>query len=109
MVAEADEEGCENAFTDDKAIPYKGYYFRVLNAQGPNAAGGAANYVQSDRMSGGFALLAWPATYGSSGILSFEVNQDDVVFQKDLGPDTAHVAAGITQFDPDLTWARSEQ
>jgi hypothetical protein len=109
MVAEADEEGCENAFTDDKAIPYKGYYFRVLNAQGPNAPGGAANYVQSDRMSGGFALLVWPATYGASGIMSFQVNQDDIVFERDLGPDTARLAAGITRFDPDLTWARIEQ
>ena len=80
----------------------------MLNAQGPNAPGGAANYVQSDRMRGGFALLAWPATYGSSGIMSFQVNQDDIVFQKDLGPDTAHFAAGITRFDPDLTWARIE-
>jgi hypothetical protein len=109
VVAEADEEGCENAFAGDKAIPYKGYYFRVLNAQGPNAPSGAGNYIQSDRMSGGFALLAWPASYGSSGILSFQVNQDDIVFQKDLGPDTAHAAAGITRFDPDLTWAHIEQ
>jgi hypothetical protein len=108
VVAEADEEGYAGAFTGGEAIPCRGYYFRVLNTQGPNAPGGAANYVQSDRMRGGFALLAWPATYGSSGIMSLQVNQDDIVFQKDLGPDTAHFAAGITRFDADLTWARIE-
>jgi hypothetical protein len=87
-------------------VPYLGYYFRVLKAQGPNAAGGAMSYMKSRRMTGGFALIAWPATYGSSGIMTFQVHQDGVVFQKDLGPNTTRVASSTTQFNPDLTWAR---
>ena len=108
LVEAAEEEGYPGARVNGKPIPYQGYYFRILKAQGPNAAGGAKDYVQSGRMTGGFALIAWPAGYGSSGIMSFEVNQDGVVFQKDLGSDTAQRAAQITRFDPDLTWARIE-
>ena len=70
---------------------------------GPNGDGGAKNYIRSGRMTSGFALIAWPATFESSGIMTFIVGD---VYQKDLGPDTTHVASGITRFDPDLTWAR---
>lgn len=108
LVAEAEEEGYPGERVNGKPIPYQGYYFRILKAQGPNAQGGAKDYVQSGRMTGGFALIAWPAGYASSGIMSFEVNQDGAVFQKDLGHDTGQAAATITRFDPDLTWARIE-
>ncbi len=108
LVATAIDEGYPGELVRGKPIPYQGYYFRILKAQGPDATEGAKSYVESGRMTGGFALIAWPATYGSSGIMSFEVNQDDVVFQKDLGPNTAEVAARINRFDPDLSWARIE-
>ena len=106
LVATAIEEGYPGELVKGKPIPYQGYYFRILKAQGPDAPGGANSYVESGRMTRGFALIAWPASHGSSGIMSFEVNQDGVVFQKDLGPKTAEIAAHITRFDPDLSWAR---
>ena len=84
--------------------PYHGYYFRMLKAQGPNAAGGAMNYVVRGRMIGGFAAIAYPARYGNSGVMSFMVNHDGVVYQKDLGPDTAKKARAITRFDPGPGW-----
>ena len=87
-------------------IPYGGYYFRILKAQGPNGIGGAKSYVQSGRMVDGFALIAWPAVFESSGIMTFIVGPDGDVYQKDLGPETARIAAKMTTFDPDLTWAR---
>ena len=106
VVAEAEEEGYAGAFTGTHAIPYQGYNFRVLRGQGPEAPGGAISYVRSGRMTEGFALIAWPAQYGSSGVMTFQVGQDGVVFQKDLGPGTARDATAITRFDPDLSWAR---
>jgi len=106
LVSQAEEEGYPGALVGGKPIPYQGYNFRILKAQGPDAPGGAMSYVQSGRMTGGFALIAWPASYGSSGIMTFQVNQDGVVFQKDLGPTTSRVVPGIARFDPDLTWAR---
>lgn len=106
LVAEAQEEGYPGGHSGGRPIPYKGYYYRVLKAQGPNAVGGAKSYMRSGRMIGGYALLAWPAKYGASGIMSFQVGPDGVVFQRDLGPDTATAAARIQKFDPDLSWAR---
>lgn len=108
LIATASEEGYPGARAGGKPIPYHGYYFRILKAQGPDAPGGAKTYVRSARMTGGFALIAWPAGYGASGITTFQVNQDGIVFQKDLGPNTAEAVAKITRFDPDLTWARVE-
>ena len=75
-----------------KATPYHGYVYRLLKAQGPHAAGGAYDYMVRDKMLGGFALIASPAEYGSSGVMTFIVNHDGVVFSKDLGPDTAKAA-----------------
>jgi hypothetical protein len=89
-----------------KPIPYGGYYFRILKTQGPNGDGGAKSYVQSGRMTGGFALSAWPAAFESSGIMTFIVGPDGDVYQKDLGPQTARIASAMTTFDPDLTWSR---
>jgi hypothetical protein len=84
--------------------PYHGYYYRILKGQGPAAKGGAYDYVVNGHMMGGFALIASPAEYGASGIMTFIVNHDDVVYQKDLGPKTAELAKEITLFNPDSTW-----
>lgn len=106
LIAQAMDEGYPGDIVSGRQIPYQGYYFRVLKSQGPNAPGDAKNYIKDGHMTEGFALLAWPASFGSSGIMTFEVNQDGVVFQQDLGKGTAAVAAAITSFDPDITWAR---
>jgi osmotically-inducible protein OsmY len=84
--------------------PYHGYYFRVLRAQGPDAPSGKDDYVEQGSMIRGFALVAWPAQYSVSGLLTFIVNQDEIVYQKDLGPDTAKLALAMTSFDPDESW-----
>ncbi len=89
-----------------KPSPYYGYYYRMLKAQGPDAPGGAYDYVVRGKMMGGFALVAYPATYGNSGVMTFIVNQDGVVYQKDLGPSTASVAKKMTKFNPDATWKK---
>jgi hypothetical protein len=87
-----------------KPLPYYGYYYRILKSQGADAPGGAYDYVVRGKMIGGFALVAYPATWGNSGVMTFIVNHDGVVYQKDLGPDTAAAARAITRFDPDSTW-----
>lgn len=86
--------------------PFHGYYFKVLTRQGSTAPGGAVNYVVGGSMIGGFALVAYPAQYGNSGIMTFLVNNDGDVFQKDLGPGTAQLASKMTSFDPDHTWKK---
>jgi hypothetical protein len=106
LVSQAQEEGYPGQMLNRSLAPYQGYFFRILNSQGAEAPGGAKNYVQNGRMTGGFALIAWPARYASSGIMSFIVNQDGVVFQKDLGPDTARLAANIMQFNSDPSWTQ---
>jgi len=84
--------------------PYHGYYYRVLTAQGPAADGGARDYMAHGIMLGGFALVAWPAEYGVSGIKTFIVNQDGIVYEKDLGPETAVSAKAMKLFNPDTSW-----
>ena len=86
--------------------PYHGYRYRILKGQGPHAPGGAYDYVAQGRMIGGFALVAWPAAYGSSGVMTFIVNHEGVVYEKDFGPDTAAAVGKITRFNPDKTWQR---
>jgi Protein of unknown function (DUF2950) len=108
LVATAEAEGYPGELVSGKQAPYQGYYFRILKAQGNDAPGGAKDYVKDGRLTGGFALIAWPASYSASGIMTFIVDQDGIVFQKDLGPDTATAAAAIIRFDPDLTWSRVE-
>jgi len=95
----------------EKREPYHGYYFRILTAQGPEAHGGAVSYVVNGSMIGGFALVAWPAEYGVSGIQTFIINHDGVVYEAHLGPETGRVAAEMTEFNPDQTWhsLRSEE
>lgn len=92
-----------------KPTPYHGYYFRILKAQGPDAPGGAYNYVAQGKMIGGHALIAWPATYGNSGIMTFMINHDGVVYEQDFGPDTAAAVQKITRFNPDKTWQRVKE
>jgi hypothetical protein len=87
-------------------IPYHGYYYKVLTAQGPNAPGGAMNYLIKGNLIGGFGLVAWPAEYGNSGVMTFIVNHAGVVLQKDLGPNTQRIASRMTAFDPDPSWRR---
>ena len=103
FVAAAAEEGYRAA-EDDARTPYHGYYYRMLYAQGANANGGARDYFRDGLLTEGFALIAWPADYGSSGVMTFIVNQDGVVFQKDLGEETATAVESIKAFDPDSTW-----
>jgi hypothetical protein len=83
---------------------YHGYHFRILTAQGPHASGGARNYLEKGELSGGFALVAWPAQYGKTGVMSFIVNQDGKVYQKNLGPGGAQTASALKSFDPDASW-----
>jgi hypothetical protein len=94
--------------TAARPVPYYGYHFRMLTAQGQHAAGGAYDYLVGDRMIGGFALVAWPAEHGSTGVMTFIVNHDGVVYSKDLGSDTSKLAAEMTRFDPDDSWTREE-
>jgi hypothetical protein len=86
--------------------PYHGYYFKILTRQGPNAPGGAIDYVVKGKMMGGFALVAYPAEYQNSGVMTFLVNHQGVVYEKDLGPNTAGIASGMTAYNPDGTWQR---
>jgi DUF2950 family protein len=87
-------------------VPYWGYYYRILTAQGTDAPGGAYRYLAHGRMMGGFALVAYPAQYGVSGIMSFIVNQDGVVYQKNLGPKTAALGLAMKEFNPGSTWTK---
>ena len=87
-------------------IPYWGYYYRIVKAQGAHASGGAYDYVVRGHMIGGFALIAYPAEYGASGVMTFIVNHDGIVYQKDLGSNTAAVAKGMTRFNPDRSWTK---
>jgi hypothetical protein len=87
-----------------KPAAYHGYYFRMLKSQGPDSSGGAYSYVVNGKMIGGFALVAFPAEYGVSGILTFIINHDGVVFEKDLGAATSTLARQMTRFNPDKSW-----
>ena len=88
--------------------PFHGYYFKVLKGQGPSARLGQLDYVINGAMIGGFALVAWPAEYRMIGMETFIVSYDGVVYQKDLGPDTAKIAAAMDRYDPDKTWHETD-
>jgi hypothetical protein len=103
LVAEASAEGYK---LGEGPVPYHGYYFRILKRQGPDAPGGALNYVVKGKMIGGFALIAWPAEYGKSGVKTFLVNHAGTVYEKDLGSRTDFVAPRTTLFNPDQTWKK---
>jgi hypothetical protein len=85
--------------------PFQGYLFRILDGQGAAAPGGAYDYLEGDAMLRGFALLAWPAKYGSSGVMTFQVNQLGLIYEKDLGPETGEAATSIELFNPDESWS----
>jgi hypothetical protein len=105
LVAEAAEAG----YTSGTGAPYHGYYFRLVTAQGPAAKGGAKSYLVADKLSGGFAIVAWPAQYRASGVMTFIVNQDGIVYQKDLGDDTEKLAEALAAYDPDSTWTPADK
>ena len=112
LIAEAAKGGYN--YTDKKTennqpSPYHGYFFKILKGQGPNAPGGQYDYVVNGKMILGYGLLAYPASYGNSGVMTFIINQDDVVYQKDLGEDTAKIAESIATYNPDKTWTKVEE
>jgi hypothetical protein len=87
---------------------YYGYRYKILTGQGKNAPGGAYDYTVRGRMIGGFGVVAWPVDYGDTGIMTFIVSHDGVVYEKDLGPNSAAIAGAMTRFDPDSTWQKAE-
>jgi hypothetical protein len=93
---------------DRNLEPFQGYYFRILKAQGAKAPGGAHSYIADGKMTRGFAFVAYPAEYRSSGVMTFIVGQDGVVYEKDLGPKTAALAKAITKYDPDSSWRKAD-
>lgn len=105
LAAKASAEGYK---AGDRPIPYHGYYYRILTRQGAGAPGGAYDYLVKGKMMGGFALIAYPAEYGNSGITTFMVNHDGTVFEKDLGPETAMRARKIESFAPDQGWSKTD-
>jgi len=105
LVAEAQSKGYKKK---EKAAPYNGYFFRILTAQGKDAHGGAYSYLVKGKMIGGFALVAYPASYGVSGVKTFIVNHEGIVYEKDLGPDTAKRAKSMKDFNPDKSWEKVE-
>jgi hypothetical protein len=106
LIASASQESAKSA--DDtyanERIPFNGYYFRILTGQGKDAPGGAKSYIVDGNMVGGFAFVAYPAEYRSSGVMTFIVNESGVVYEKDLGPNTTTVATTMTGYNPDSTW-----
>src|SRR5580658_1742350 len=101
LVADAAAEPQQPATS---TAPYYGYIYKILTAQGPEANGGEKSYIVNGKLTGGFALVAYPAHYGSSGIMTFIVNQDGVIYQQDLGDNTADLASKITAYNPDSSW-----
>jgi len=106
LAAKAAAEGYRRA--GDKPMPFHGYYYKILKGQGPNAPGGAYHYVINGHMVAGFALVAWPAEYGVSGVMTFLVNQNGTVYEKDLGPKTEEIVKVMTRYNPDRTWRRAQ-
>jgi hypothetical protein len=104
LMAQARTGGYAIDAPNKKPKPYHGYYYRILKGQGPHAPGGAKSFVVDGHMSGGFGLLAYPAVYGDSGIMTFIVNQDGMVQERNFGPHTATIARNIETYDPDKSW-----
>ena len=106
LVAQARVEGYrkQTKILTDEQSPYHGYYFRILTRQGKQAPGGKYNYIINGHMIAGFALVAWPAEWDNTGVMTFIVNQRGKVYQKNLGPKTASIARAMTAYDPDPTW-----
>ncbi len=105
FIAQATREGYTKK--GDRPTPHHGYYYKILKTQGKSAPGGAFSYVINGHMVAGFALVAWPAEYNVSGVMTFIVNQNGTVYQKDLGPKTEGIAKAMTLYNPDRTWKRA--
>jgi Protein of unknown function (DUF2950) len=106
LIAQADGVGLNGQ--SGNQIPFNGYFFRILTSQGRHAPGGAKDYRVDGKMTGGFAFVAYPAEYRSSGVMTFIVNESGTILEKDLGPNTTKLAEAITVYDPDSTWHKTE-
>jgi DUF2950 family protein len=106
-IGEAVADATQRGYKVGSGEPYHGYRFKILTRQGPAAPGGALNYIVNGNMVGGFALVAWPAEYGNSGIATFMINHRGELYEKDLGPDTAKIAGAMTSYNPDHTWKKT--
>ena len=109
LVAQAAAEERPIGTNAGEPSTFQGYYFKILTEQGSAAPGGAKSYIVNGEMSGGFALVAWPAQYDVTGVMTFIVNRDGIIYQKDLGPETGSVAKSMTRYDPDPSWQRVVQ
>ena len=109
LVAQAAEQERPLNTTAGPPSTFHGYYFKILTGQGPAASGGAKSYLVNGDMSGGFALVAWPAQYNVTGVMTFIVNGDGILYQKDLGPETESVSRSMTRYNPDRSWRRVAQ
>ena len=107
LVASAVAEGYGKSEAG-RPTPYRGYLFRILTRQGWHVPGGAKNYIKNGKMTEGFAFVAWPAQYRSSGVMTFITNQSGIVFQKDLGRNTGALGQGMQEYDPDSSWRKAE-
>jgi hypothetical protein len=107
LIAKAVSEGYQKG-QQGQPVPFHGYIYSVLKAQGESATGGAMSYVRNRRMTRGFAFMAYPAEYRASGVMTFIVNREGLVMSKDLGPDTAKLAPQISRYNPDHTWRQAE-
>jgi hypothetical protein len=110
LIAQARVDGYRRTakMLNDEQAPYHGYYFKILTCQGKHAPGGKYNYIINGRMIAGFALVAWPAEWGNTGVMTFIVNQQGKVYQKNLGLKTAKIAKAMTAYDPDDTWTPAQ-
>ena len=106
LIAYAHGTGSTNKVGDP--VPFNGYFFKILKSQGPHAPGGAKSYVVDGAMTGGFAFVAYPAEYRSSGVMTFIIDESGTVYEKDLGPDTTKNAEAMTAYDPDSTWHKAD-
>jgi hypothetical protein len=112
LVAKARMEGYkkkESAFKEERPSPFHGYHFKILTRQEKNAPGGKYNYIINGNMVGGFALAAFPSNWGKSGVMTFIVNQQGKVYQKNLGPDTTKIAREMKSYNPDKTWTPAKE
>jgi len=100
--------GVDGTPQSNDLVPYTGYYFRILTKQGKSASGGALDYVSDGELTGGVAFVAYPAVYGQCGVMTFIINQDNVVYAKDLGPDTAKIAQSMKDYNPGEDWQMAE-
>ncbi len=108
LAAQAAAEGYAEQRSSSGLSPFHGYFFRILTAQGKEAPGGAKSYLVDGEMTDGFALAAYPAEYADSGVMTFTINHDGILYEKDLGEETMEIASRINEYDPDATWRKVE-